>query len=80
MLSSVLSDTFKLLSSSSVPMRACARACALLARACVRAYDDADDDDDEIILGIIDPIHAAAMMNKKRGLAGRFTANVRVIT
>ena len=31
-------------------------------------------------LGSIDPIHAAAMMNKKRGLAGRFTANLRVST
>ena len=28
----------------------------------------------------IDHIHAAAMMNKKRGLAGRFTANLRVST
>ena len=28
----------------------------------------------------IDPIHAAAIMNKKRGLAGRFTANLRVST
>ena len=28
----------------------------------------------------IAPIHAAAMMNKKRGLAGRFTANLRVST
>ena len=28
----------------------------------------------------IDPIHAAATMNKKRGLAGRFTANLRVST
>ena len=26
--------------------------------------------------GLIDPIHAAAMMNKTRGLAGRFTARV----
>ena len=25
---------------------------------------------------LIDPIHAAAMMNKKRGLAGKFTANL----
>ena len=28
----------------------------------------------------VDPIHAAAMMNKKRGLAGRFTANLSVST
>ena len=28
----------------------------------------------------IDPIHAAAMMNKERGLAGKFTANLRVST
>ena len=27
---------------------------------------------------LIYPIHAAVMMNKKRGLAGKFTANVRV--
>ena len=31
-------------------------------------------------LHIIDPIHAAAMMNKNRGLAGRFTANLHVST
>ena len=29
---------------------------------------------------IIDPIHAAAMTDKKRGLACRFTANLRVST
>ena len=29
---------------------------------------------------LIDPIHAAAMTNKKRGLACRFTANLRVST
>ena len=29
-------------------------------------------------VAIIDPIHVAAMMNKKRGLAGNFTANLHV--
>ena len=28
----------------------------------------------------IDPIHAAAMTDKKRGLGGRFSANLRVST
>ena len=32
------------------------------------------------VIFILDPIHAAAMMNKKRGLAGKFTTNVRVST
>ena len=31
-------------------------------------------------LRVIDPIHAAAMTDKKRGLGGRFTANLRVST
>ena len=29
---------------------------------------------------LIDPIHAAAMTEKKRGLASRFTANLRIST